>query len=426
MGQTNFECEICGRRFFKKSSYTTHIAIHFEAKLKCSFCDRKFKDKTGLKRHEKTHTGVKRFKCHICKHGFVQSTPFWLHMEKIHDICRIKLKEKLKEVREENKRLGIKTDILALPDGVDIKDLLTANDTEKLVKERTDQNKGTSNNLQRSFDTPQMNILEPPHLLKWNTSRTSVTKVLHGNNNSDLTYSLRKTFSMSHKNGNTCVTSELLPTVKASVFSSFKASLVPNITVPFRPELSANMQDSLDSSSETAFITSTQASTKSELPPRVQASVVPCEQSSLRTNMPASVPVSFVPSVQASLVSGQVSVRSRLLTKGQTSLICSDQAPKRSEPLPSLQASCVSSVEAPFRSVVPTSSIYASHGQCKSSFISSIPLASASVADNQSTPTPQPLRPVYLSNKSSDALKNLQSLEPSPFLIKLNQSGNSN
>ena len=98
LGETRFECDVCTRRFFKRSSLNLHRATHFEAALNCRFCSKKFKDSTGLKRHEKIHTGVKNFKCHLCDHAFVQSTPFWSHMEKRHALS----KDEARRVHKEN------------------------------------------------------------------------------------------------------------------------------------------------------------------------------------------------------------------------------------------------------------------------------------------------------------------------------------
>ncbi|KAL4228800.1 hypothetical protein ACF0H5_011840 [Mactra antiquata] len=119
MGITRFECEVCSRRFFKRSSLNVHQATHYEATMKCNFCDRKFKDRAGLKRHERIHTGEKRFQCHVCNHGFIQSTPYWVHMEKRHQMDRETVKNILSEIREANKRSGRKTEINVLPADVD-------------------------------------------------------------------------------------------------------------------------------------------------------------------------------------------------------------------------------------------------------------------------------------------------------------------
>ena len=110
LGETRFECDVCLRRFFKKSSFDLHRATHFEAALSCQFCLKKFKDSTGLKRHEKIHTGIKKFRCHLCDHAFVQSTPFWAHMEKRHGLARDEAKKVHKENTEKAKILQHETD----------------------------------------------------------------------------------------------------------------------------------------------------------------------------------------------------------------------------------------------------------------------------------------------------------------------------
>jgi len=89
---------------------------HFEATLQCSTCDRKFKDRCGLRRHERIHTGEKQYQCHICSHAFIQSTPFWVHMENKHGLDKTTARKRLREVQEMKKRLGIKTSISRLDD----------------------------------------------------------------------------------------------------------------------------------------------------------------------------------------------------------------------------------------------------------------------------------------------------------------------
>lgn len=97
----------------------THRATHFEASLECSYCERKFKDKTSLKRHERIHTGIKMYQCHICDHAFNQCTPYFVHMEKHHGMKRPIVKEMLKHVHEANKRSGNKSATIMLPRNVD-------------------------------------------------------------------------------------------------------------------------------------------------------------------------------------------------------------------------------------------------------------------------------------------------------------------
>ena len=81
-------CDVCGRQFYNSYNMVVHRATHFAPSLECGYCDRKFCDPNALKRHVMTHTGDVRYTCHICNHGFIQSTPYWLHMQKRHSISK--------------------------------------------------------------------------------------------------------------------------------------------------------------------------------------------------------------------------------------------------------------------------------------------------------------------------------------------------
>ena len=81
-------CDVCGRQFFAKNKMELHRATHFAPSLQCIYCDRKFCDPNALRRHVMIHTGDVKYTCHICNHGFIQSTPYWLHMQKRHSVSR--------------------------------------------------------------------------------------------------------------------------------------------------------------------------------------------------------------------------------------------------------------------------------------------------------------------------------------------------
>ena len=81
-------CDICGKDFYSKYSMDLHRNTHFAPCLECGFCGKKFNDPNGLKKHKMIHTGEVRYTCHICNHGFIQSTPYQLHMQKRHSIPR--------------------------------------------------------------------------------------------------------------------------------------------------------------------------------------------------------------------------------------------------------------------------------------------------------------------------------------------------
>ena len=97
MKEKRSKCDICGMDFYIAARMRKHRVIHFEAKFQCSFCERKFKDVHSKKRHEKTHTRDEKYICHICNHGFIQSTPYWVHMERKHSLS----KEEAMSIRQE-------------------------------------------------------------------------------------------------------------------------------------------------------------------------------------------------------------------------------------------------------------------------------------------------------------------------------------
>ncbi|KAH3704842.1 uncharacterized protein LOC127860257 [Dreissena polymorpha] len=115
MGFTKFQCRHCDRRFFKRSGLNTHEATHYEATLKCQYCDHKFRDKCGLRKHERTHTGLKHYQCHVCNNAFNQCTPYYVHMEKRHNINRESIKQVMKIVMEAYKRVGKKLEFYRVP-----------------------------------------------------------------------------------------------------------------------------------------------------------------------------------------------------------------------------------------------------------------------------------------------------------------------
>ena len=81
-------CDVCGRQFYAIYNMERHRATHFAPGFECGYCGRKFADSAALKRHVMTHTGDVKYTCPICNHGFIQSTPYWMHMRKRHSISR--------------------------------------------------------------------------------------------------------------------------------------------------------------------------------------------------------------------------------------------------------------------------------------------------------------------------------------------------
>lgn len=65
---TSFICDVCGKRFAKQSSLTTHMVVHSEERpFSCGECGKSFKLKIRLQLHIQSHKNVRPYSCIICK-----------------------------------------------------------------------------------------------------------------------------------------------------------------------------------------------------------------------------------------------------------------------------------------------------------------------------------------------------------------------
>ncbi|XP_052760479.1 zinc finger protein OZF-like [Mya arenaria] len=92
----SFVCKICKKEFKVKSYLLQHERNHSRT-FQCNLCGKYFSNGASLSRHKQTHLVSKQHTCHICGRGFVQKTPYWLHMEKYHDLHKRELIEMFPE-----------------------------------------------------------------------------------------------------------------------------------------------------------------------------------------------------------------------------------------------------------------------------------------------------------------------------------------
>lgn len=74
-------CEVCEKRFLKRSNLIDHLRIHAASKIfQCDYCDKAFFQAGNFKTHLRTHTGEKPFQCNICQKSYTQSSALKIHV----------------------------------------------------------------------------------------------------------------------------------------------------------------------------------------------------------------------------------------------------------------------------------------------------------------------------------------------------------
>ena len=63
-------CPQCGHQCYDDRLLKSHMLVHEEKKMDCSYCGKKFRRRKNLVEHERMHTGEKPFSCSICGAGF--------------------------------------------------------------------------------------------------------------------------------------------------------------------------------------------------------------------------------------------------------------------------------------------------------------------------------------------------------------------
>lgn len=86
-----FRCEFCDKRFKLRSVLGTHVKMIHEGikrfrgrNVQCDRCPKTFFTVQALEDHEYTHTGVKKYTCHLCDSRYATKNSITLHIKRVH------------------------------------------------------------------------------------------------------------------------------------------------------------------------------------------------------------------------------------------------------------------------------------------------------------------------------------------------------
>nr|XP_020852351.1 zinc finger protein 566-like isoform X2 [Phascolarctos cinereus] len=83
-GEKPYVCTQCGKSFSCKSTLTSHYRLHIgDRPYECSICGKAFHQRSGLIEHQRIHTGEKPYECKECGKAFHQRSGLAEHL-KIH------------------------------------------------------------------------------------------------------------------------------------------------------------------------------------------------------------------------------------------------------------------------------------------------------------------------------------------------------
>lgn len=82
LGQRNYVCNTCGKRFAWKHSLQKHAVLHTgQAPFSCNQCGKLFSAAHHLQHHVKQHDVQRRFECSKCDKVFAQAEELAVHVE---------------------------------------------------------------------------------------------------------------------------------------------------------------------------------------------------------------------------------------------------------------------------------------------------------------------------------------------------------
>lgn len=84
-----FKCDVCDKRFQKKSVLTKHVKIHgVNLPYSCSKCKKGFVNEDILEKHLRSHLGYRPFSCQLCNNSFGEEGSLKIHLKRCKIHCR--------------------------------------------------------------------------------------------------------------------------------------------------------------------------------------------------------------------------------------------------------------------------------------------------------------------------------------------------
>ena len=80
-GEKKYSCDLCEKKNSQISGLNTHKRLHTgEKPYQCDLCEKTFSDSSHFRIHKRYHTGEKPFSCNLCQKSYYTSSELTQHL----------------------------------------------------------------------------------------------------------------------------------------------------------------------------------------------------------------------------------------------------------------------------------------------------------------------------------------------------------